>query len=371
MRLPLAALGVALSLWALPAWASGTIRVAVVEQARVVELRGVGIDVAALGSTPRGGRPWRADAIRAVPAAQGVEIDGRQAAGFRLTSAAPMRLNGRDYPAVLDVVRSGDGLAVVNEVPLEAYVAGVLRGETGERWPAEALRAQAVVVRTYAVHARRLAAGRAYHLVASTQHQVYAGLVDAASPVRAATLDTAGQVLLWEGAPFPAFYHADSGGFTEEPRAVFAARNLPMLRPVTCDFSSASPHATWALDLPVADLAAALRRGGVDVGTVTAVEVSERSWSLRAAAVTVRGSAGAARLRGNDFRRMLGYDTLRSTLFAVVVADGTARFVGRGYGHGVGLSQWGARGMAELGYTAAQILAHYYPGAVLAVLDGG
>jgi stage II sporulation protein D len=75
-------------------------------------------------------------------------------------------------------------------------------------------------------------------------------------------------------------------------------------------------------------------------------------------------------LRGNDLRRLVGYDTLKSTLFAVAVAGRVARFVGRGYGHGVGLDQWSAKTMADQGYCAPQIVGYYYPGAVLGALPG-
>jgi stage II sporulation protein D len=349
---------------------SGSIRVALVESAPAVEIRGADLEVSPLGPGTGCPRPaWRTEVVRAVPAGPGVAIDGQVATGFRLGGGRPLRFAGRDYPPPLDIVRQGGGLAVVNEVPLEEYLVGVLIAETGDRWPADALRAQAIAARTYAAYHRRIAAGKPYHLVASTAHQQYAGLAPALSPARGAVLETAGQVLRWEGELFPAFYHTESGGYTEDPRTVFAARNMPALRPVVCPFSAGSPHYYWTLDLPLADLTDRLRRGGVDVGRVTAIEVAERTLSLRATAVTVRGTRGAARLRGNDFRRLVGYDALKSTLFAVAVDGERASFAGRGYGHGVGLCQWGARAMAEQGYTAAQILEFYYPGAVLGTLE--
>jgi stage II sporulation protein D len=181
--------------------------------------------------------------------------------------------------------------------------------------------------------------------------------------------ETSGQVLLWEGEVFPAFYHTESGGYTEDPRTVFAARNMPGLKPVRCEFSAGSPHFYWSLDVRLADLSDILRRHEIAVGSVTAIDVSERTPSLRAAAVTVHGTRGSVRLRGNDFRRMIGYDTFKSTLFAVAVDAPWARFSGRGYGHGVGMCQWGAKGMAEQGRTARQILEFYYPGTVLGTLD--
>jgi stage II sporulation protein D len=286
-----------------------------------------------------------------------------------LRSEGPIRLNGREYPAPLEVLRSGEGLVVVNEVLLEDYLVGVLRAEAGEKFPLEALRAQAIAARTYAAYHRVLSAAKPYHIVASTAHQQYAGRVPSTSALWAVVRETTGQVLLWEGDVFPAFYHTESGGYTEDPRTVFAARNMPGLKPVRCEFSAGSPHFFWSLDLKLADLGDILRRNDVGVGSVTAIDVSERTPSLRAAMVTVHGSRGSVRLRGNDFRRMIGYDTFKSTLFAVAVDTSWARFSGRGYGHGVGMCQWGAKGMAEQGRTARQILEFYYPGTVLSRLD--
>jgi stage II sporulation protein D len=350
--------------------ASGTIRVAVVDNVRSVELRGVDVEVSALGACVRcPAGPRRATTIRATLGGDGVVVDSARAPGFRLRSERPILLGGREYPGPLDIVRNGEGLAVVNEVPLEDYLVGVLRAEVGEKWPHEALRAQAIVARTYAAYHRTLSAAKAYHIVASTAHQQYAGRVPPTSPLWGAVRETVGQVLLWEGDVFPAFYHTESGGYTEDPRTVFAARNMPGLKPVRCEFSAGSPHFYWSLDVRLADLGEILRRHEITIGRVTAIDVSERTTSLRAAAVTVHGTRGSVRLRGNDFRRMIGYDAFKSTLFAVAVDATWARFSGRGYGHGVGMCQWGAKGMAEQGRTARQILEFYYPGTVLSTLD--
>jgi len=348
-----------------PAAAQETIRVIVLDGARGAELRGVDIEIAEMGP---GAATWRADVVRAIPVVGAIDIDGRRAPAFRLRSERPIRLNGRDYPGALEIIRSGDGLAVVNEPTFEDYVAGVVRAEASEKWPLEMLRAQAVVARTYAAHQRNLAAGKPYHILASTLHQLYFGYVPPTSPIWAAVRDTAGQVLLWEGEVFPAFYHTESGGYTEDPRMIFAARNMPALKPVRCDFSAGSPHFYWSLDLRLADLNDMLRKGDVNVGPVTAIDVTERTPSLRASVVTVHGGRGSVRLRGNDFRRMIGYDTLKSTLFAVAVDGEWARFSGRGYGHGAGMCQWGAKGMAELGYNAYKILEFFYPGTTLGSL---
>src|SRR5206468_13077868 len=134
----------------------------------------------------------------------GIDVDGARAPGFRLTSDRVLRINGREYPPPLDLVRIGETLAVVNELPLEDYLAGVLRAEAGEKFPREALRAQAIVARTYAAHQRLISASKPFHLVASTTNQQYFGRVPSTSPVWDAVRETTGQVLLWEGEVFPA-----------------------------------------------------------------------------------------------------------------------------------------------------------------------
>ena len=365
------ALAAALALlvvWASPSFAAGTIRVAVAEHARLVEVRGSDVEVVEIGRCERCRGALRVDLVRAVPSGTLVDIEGIRAPAFRLTSDRPLRVNGRDYAAPLELLRAGDGIAVVNEVALEDYLPGVLRAEAGDKFPREALRAQAIVARTYAAYQRVLSAGKPFHILATTVHQLYVGRVPHTSPVWDAVRETTGQVLLWEGEVFPAFYHTESGGYTEDPRTVFAARTMPGLKPVVCPFSAGSPHYFWNFDIRLADLEDALRRGGVDVGHIRRVTVTERTPSLRAAIIAVSGTRGETQVRGNDFRRMLGYDTFKSTLFAVALDGDVARFAGRGYGHGVGMCQWGAKGMAERGYTARQILEFYYPGSAFGML---
>jgi stage II sporulation protein D len=356
------------AVWAAPD--SGTIRVAIVENARSAEVKG-DLFVSELGGCCAA-PGWRADAIRATAVGGGaVEIDGRRGSAFQLTSDRPIRVNGREYEGSFDVLRNGGtGLMVVNELPLEDYLVGVLRAESSERWPQEALRAQAIAARTYAAYHRQVNAARAYHIFASTTHQQFIGRVPPGSPTWVAVQETAGQVLYLDGALFPAFYHANSGGYTEDPRMVFAGRGLPALRPVVCHLAAGAPNFQWTLELRLGDLSEMLRRAGFGVGAVKNVEVVDRTGSLRASTVLVQGRGGTQRLRGADFRRAIGYDTLKSTLFAVAIDGDVARFSGRGYGHGVGMCQWGAKNMAELGSSARQILSFYYPGTTLTTLAG-
>jgi stage II sporulation protein D len=349
--------------------ASGAaIRVAVTDNAKTVEVGGGAIQVEDLV-----GRPVLSHSpgwIRVAPRDGAVEVSGRRAPGLRLRAAGGpgLRVGSREYPGVIEILRAGDGLLVVNELPLEEYLAGVLKAEASDQWALEMLKAQAIVARTYAAYHRQLNAAKPFHILASTAHQQYIGRVTPSSPAWGAVRETEGQVLLLDGQLFPAFYHTDSGGHTEDPRLVFASNNLPALRGVRSAYLSGSPHFHWSLDLRVRELSELLNKGGVSVGTVAGLQVLERSPSLRVVKLAVRGNRGSVTLRGHDFRRIIGYDTLKSTLFAVAVDGEYARFAGRGYGHGAGMDQWGAKAMAEQGHTARQILEFYYPGATFGSL---
>lgn len=310
--------------------------------------------------------------VRVAPAPPGLEVGPRRlaVAAVRLeTRRGPLRIGTRDYGGALEVWRSGDGLLLVNELGLEEYVAGTVRAEASEKWPAEALRAMAVVARTYAIFLQQRNVGRRYHVVAGNQDQNYAGRVADDSPALEAARATAGQVLTWDGRVFPTFYHSDSGGFTEPPHTVFSGEGIPPLPGVRDEFSLDSPNYAWAVTLPLATVGERLRQGGLDVGEVTGLAVLERSPSFRVVSIAVEHTRGTTAIKGTEFRRMLGYDVLKSTLFVPVPGpDGAVRFEGRGWGHGVGLSQFGAKGMAERGYSYRQILEYYYPGTRLATL---
>jgi stage II sporulation protein D len=363
---------------AAPAEAAEPMRVAVGEGVRGVEIAGGDLvtvrDVAArrnLFGIP-GGR-----VIRVTPGGSGLDLvwgtaprDRRRVAmsAIRLTARrGPLASGAREYGGALEVWRTGETLLLVNEVALEEYVAGTVRAEAPERWPLESLRALAVVARTYAVFHRQKNGDKPSHLVASSQHQNYIGRV-VEGPAWEATRTTVGQVLTWRGDIFPTFYHSDSGGFTEPPQNVFSGERIPPLPGVRDEFSLESPNYSWAVTLPLGVIAERLRQGGLDVGDIRDLAVLERSPSFRVARLQVEHSKGTTPVRGPDFRRLVGYDVLKSTLFVPVVSEGAVRFEGRGWGHGVGLSQFGAKGMADRGYAYSQILAHFYPGTALASL---
>ena len=260
---------------------------------------------------------------------------------------------------VLVRVRGSDGH--VARVSLEPYVERAVAGEVWASWPAEALKAQAVVARTYALHQRRRNAAQGHDVESNVLSQRFArGPV--ARRIRDAARATRGQYLSYSNAPILAAFHSSAGGRTASALEVWG-EDLPYLRPVESP-DDAAPDFFWSYRIGVDDLRAALREAGFESSGRARARVVERSPSGRAARVELLG----AKLSGRDLREVLGGRALRSALFDVRIEDGSVRFLGSGAGHGVGLCQWGARELALRGKSYSEILAHYYPGTGLARL---
>jgi stage II sporulation protein D len=303
-----------------------------------------------------GGRETRIDAPRA-----------RRV--LRLAAPGPQRVDGRRYRGAIEIEPRSDGLRVVNELPLEAYVAGTLLGEVHEAWGDAVLEAQSVAIRTYALHRRSRAGARAWDVEADTRGQVYLGMDGESETAWRAVDATRGQVLTWNGEVILAAFHGTAGGRTASAAEVWG-RALPYLESVAVEGEDVSPDTYWRAPVPADELASALAALGEDVGRVERVEVAERTPSGRCATLRVRGARGSAELEATALRRALGERRLRSTLFDVRPASDGVVFVGSGRGHGVGMSQWGARAMAERGAGYRAILGRFYPGARLVSVRG-
>lgn len=298
-----------------------------------------------------------------VPAS--VEIDGRRRTRpGRFGGPGPHEVEGRRFRGSLELLRSEAGLRIVNEVPLEEYVAGTVLGEISEQWGDTVLRAQAVAARTYALHRRAHPRSADFDLAATTADQVYLGLDGETPAVRAAVDATRGQVLTWAGEPILAAYHSAAGGRTASAEEVWG-RPLPYLASVAVPGEEDSPDTYWRTRVSGDVLGAALAAAGLAVGRVHDVTVSRRSESGRTRTLSVRGSAGEAEISAEALRRALGPGRLRSTLFELRRSGADFVFVGSGNGHGVGMSQWGARALALRGAGHREILRRFYPGARL------
>lgn len=256
------------------------------------------------------------------------------------------------------------GLVVVNEVELEEYVKGVVPLEMNAGWHPEALKVQAVVARTYALYKRMISGDREYDVVASIQDQAYAGRQGLDDRVERAVDSTRGVILTHRHAPILAAYSSTAAGPTEDAAHVWS-KGLPYLRGVECPFDRNSPYYRWWASFRIQDLEENLARQDVAVGTIASVTPFAYSRAGRVTKLRILHSQGELILRGQDLRRIMGYGVIPSTQFQVEAFGREVILSGRGSGHAVGLCQWGAKELAELGYAHPTILAYYFPGTTL------
>jgi stage II sporulation protein D len=302
---------------------------------------------------------------RFAPDDRGLRIDGASPVpGWRSSGPGRYAVAGKRVYGVLEVRRIEQGLMVVNSVPLEDYVAATLAGEIPSSWRREALRAQAVASRTYALHERSAHGAEAYHVESTTTSQVYAGLDGQTPRLRQAVADTRCEVLTHGGAPILAAFHSASGGHTASAGEVWG-RDLDYLVGREVEGEDDSPDTYWRATLARPTLSRALEAAGHRIGSVRGARVLDRSSSGRVTRIRLEGTKGKITLTGRELRDAVGEKTLKSTLFQVRVSDSSFVFAGSGNGHGVGMSQWGARAMAERGLGYREILESFYPGARL------
>ncbi len=251
---------------------------------------------------------------------------------------------------------------MLSTVPLEAYLYSVVAREMSPSWPAAALQAQAICARTYVL--QRSNPRRAYDVVNGEADQVYGG-IDAEYPASIAAVDaTAGSAVRFNDQYAEIFYSSSCGGHTESSADAWTGgANLPYLQSKPCPWCTASPDYHWSRTVSADALTRAFNAG--DIGEPTALAVAATDASGRARSLALTGPNGTANLSGTAFRSSLGTRVVRSLLIGQIApAQGPASFVieGGGLGHGVGLCQWGARGMAVAGNSADEILAFYFPG---------
>ncbi|MBD1823955.1 SpoIID/LytB domain-containing protein [Cyanobacteria bacterium FACHB-DQ100] len=283
-------------------------------------------------------------------------------------------IGNRWYRGRVYLVPTGKGLTAVNYVDLEQYLFSVLGAEMNGNWPQEALKAQAVAARSYALHERQNARNGIFDLGDTQGWQVYNGLQSESTGTQQAVLATTGQVLTHNNRVINAVFHSSAGGCTENVEDVWV-QALPYLRTVRNNFDQGSPVNEWSKTFTTAEIGTRFGVGNLQrMEPVKTTPVCGRVQSMR-----IVGDRGSKVVDGDAVRSALG---LRSTLFTVapqfqpVASKGgqkqaVAGFVinGRGFGHGLGMSQWGAYNMARQNYNYQQILQQYYLNTALAQIQ--
>jgi len=320
-------------------------------------------------------------------------------------------VEGRRYRGMLKLTPAGGrNIQVVNELGLQEYLYGVVPLEISPSWHEEVLKAQAVAARTYAIANMSKWGKYGFDVCANSGDQLYGGYDVENVRTNKAIDETEGQIIIYNDKPIMAFYHADSGGRTEACKDVFSI-DLPYLQSVDEIFYENSPHSEWKEILSLKDISNCVNSAIQNIGEIRQISVLERSQTGRVTKLLLKGSISEVVLEKGQIRSVLGlksnlFDILEEETFSLVAVsgenvkksiqlndkniitsqgqspfsgreafllaaetsksikydgpDGIYTFQGRGYGHGVGMSQWGAKTMAEKGYNYVDILLHYY-----------
>jgi stage II sporulation protein D len=341
------------------------VRVAVIKGADLVKVEGNGVLAADENGEPlKGISPFYVVGSR-----YGLTVNGKVL--HRFTASAPLFIlvNGRKYRGIVEVSPADKGMLVVNELPLEDYLVGLINCEISSQWPIEAIKAQAVVARSYAVYQIEARKNAMYQLESTVMDQVYEGCAIEDSRAELGVKDTAGEVLTYDNKVIQAFYHSNCGGHTEASENVWGVP-LPYLKGVECVYCLMAPSAKWEQTIPLKKIESLLKSNGYQVNGLQDIKAGKKNKSGRVTDLTLLSARGSMVISAVNLRKAIGYSVIKSTNFEVSTAGEDAFFIGTGYGHGVGLCQWGAKQRAADGFDYREILSYYYPGTRLERIYG-
>ena len=313
--------------------------------------------------------------MKVTPSQEGIKVRNTvyntDAIMFISKKKAAISVNNRSYRGDIFIYKDASGkLLVVNTLDLESYLKGVLYHEISHKWPMDAIKAQAVASRTYALYQKEVMRSKDYDVSADTSSQVYGGYTSEKSKTNRAVNFTSGEVLTHKGKVFPAYFHATCGGTTEYAGELWKIDILPLKGGSVCSFCSDSPHYYWKAELDLKTITKKLGERYQSKEDLNNIAVTERTGTGRVRTLELKDASQKSMvISAKDFRALLGSDLIRSTNFSIIIDSDHVIFSGKGWGHGAGLCQWGAYGMSNKGYSYKQILDFYYPGAEIVLLS--
>ena len=319
---------------------------------------------------------------------------------------------------------------MINHIQLENYLYGVIPKEMPASWPIESLKAQAVASRSFAVANMNKHIKEGFNLCDGTDCQVYKAYDNEHPNTNRAVNETRGIYAYYNGKVANTTYHSTSGGYTEDSSIAWGG-SVPYLIAIEDIYSAGESAKNWSITMTPAEISNKLLSSGINIGQVQDIEISKTSDSNRVLELNIVGSLGAKIIKGNQLRTIFGNTIMKSTLFnidkvgdsstkKIYVIDGSSRypveiqvnsayildakgnnkpnrsivsraisneitssigesmvlgpasfvFNGKGYGHGVGMSQHGAMEMAKLGFNYEDIIKHYYSGVDIINING-
>jgi stage II sporulation protein D len=288
-----------------------------------------------------------------------------------LRSSQPIEIDGKLYFGWLLI----QDYLFINIVPIEEYVIGVLNAEIPASWPIEALRAQAIVSRTYAYRKIIDNNEKLFDVGSTEMYQKY-DFVGSDSRITQAVKSTVDKVVLYDNEPIEVFFHSCSGGRTENSSDVFQ-RDLAYLRSIPDPYCTRDERFNWTFAADTQQVVHALKKLDTPIPEtekIKSIRMHRKTRSGRTKEFVIYFEDGSELIvDGNRFRIAMDPKGLKSLLISRIVTqkgEGELIFIfqGRGYGHGVGMSQWGAKGMADQGFGYQRILEHYYRGTRVGII---
>ena len=274
--------------------------------------------------------------------------------------------NGNSYAGKIFIVPTQNTFSIVEHADLETYLYGVLPYEMSPSWPLEALKAQAVAARTYTLKTIESIKNRYFDVYSDVRSQVYKGGGKQYDSVRQAVDETKNQVLMHNGKLFYTYYHGNCGGGTDDVRSWNAT--VPALEPLSgasCAYDKHSKSYSWKTELPHTKIMEYAQQEGLK-GKLKNVKIAKKTKTGRATQITLQTSKGSKNVVCNKFRLTLGLKSCKIT--KITMLRNTVAVEGHGYGHGIGMCQDGANGMAKANKDYRQILKNYYPGSKITTL---
>lgn len=300
------------------------------------------------------------------PDGDAVIIEGQArysgAIALRPQTRDAITVNGKRFRGELVIKSGSKGLRLINELPLEDYLCGVLGKEMPLSFPKAALEAQAVAARTYALFHLRSRESQDHDVKNDTRSQVYGGLAAENKKAREVIESTRGMVAKYNGEIFQTYFHSTCGGITVPASWIFGGKEFQPLSGAKCGRCISSKYYRWEKKMSQKDMIASLRKRGFNI-VAPISDLYFEGWDkgrYKKTAV-IKHAGGTLSIPASKFRFAVG---MRSTAFSLTKnRDGQVEFQGEGWGHGVGLCQVGAKGFAAEGLTGVGIIGHFYPGA--------
>ncbi|MCP4254958.1 MAG: SpoIID/LytB domain-containing protein [Candidatus Scalindua sp.] len=276
------------------------------------------------------------------------------------TNSGCIKLNKSTYCGKLILVpKENDKFSILEEIGVEEYLPGVIEGEMPIMWNDDALQAQVIAIRTYAIYKRKTKANALYHI--NKLDLAYKGSYMNQAKTKEIVDKTRGTVMVYDWKLFPGYFHSTCGGHTEDINLVFNLKSIPPLSGVDCGYCNNSKYYHWKKRLGKIEIQNKLKHTKAKVKKIRKITTEDIGPGGHCSTIKIDHAGGTNRVNANDFRLIIGPNNLRSTSFSIKNSGNSLIFEGSGWGHGVGLCQYGTQSMAKSGFRWYDILRHYYP----------